>query len=54
VPADNDSAVDEQVAKQRLGQNWFFTEYMAVSIQGLYTVYKGARVQGADANWFDC
>ncbi len=39
--------------KQRLGQHWFITEYIAAYIQGLYTVYKGARVQGAVANWFD-
>jgi hypothetical protein len=45
--------VDEQVARQRLGQHWFITEYIAAYIQGLYTVYKGARVQGAVANWFD-
>jgi hypothetical protein len=45
--------VDEQIARQRLGQHWFITEYIAVYIQGLYTVYKGARVQGAVANWFD-
>jgi hypothetical protein len=32
---------------------WFITEYIAAYIQGLYTVYKGARVQGAVANWFD-
>jgi hypothetical protein len=45
--------VDEQVARQRLGQHWFITVYIAAYIQGLYTVYKGARVQGAVANWSD-
>jgi hypothetical protein len=45
--------VDEQIERQLLGQHWFITEYIAAYIQGLYTVYKGARVQGAVANWFD-
>jgi hypothetical protein len=45
--------VDEQVARQRLGKHWFITEYIAAYRQGLYTVYKGARVQGAVANWSD-
>jgi hypothetical protein len=44
---------DDQVARQRLEQHWFITEYIAAYIQGLYTVYKGARVQGAVANWSD-
>jgi hypothetical protein len=47
------TSVDEQVGRQWLGQHWFITEYIAAYIQGLYTVYKGARVQGAVANWFD-
>ncbi len=45
--------MDEQVARQRLEQHWFIIEYIAVHIQELYTVYKGARVQGAVANWSD-
>jgi hypothetical protein len=46
--------VDEQVVRQRLEQHWFIIEYIAVHIQEhLYTVYKGARVQGAVANWSD-
>ncbi len=52
--------MDEQAAGQRLGQHWFIIEDIAAYIQGLptvhwglYTVYKGARVQGAVANWFD-
>ncbi len=44
---------DEQIARQLVGQHWFITEYIAACIQGLYTVYKGARVQGAVGNWFD-
>jgi hypothetical protein len=39
--------VDQQIARQRLGP-----EYTAY-IQGLYTVYKGAKVQSTVANWFD-
>jgi hypothetical protein len=45
--------MNEQVARQRLGQHEFITEYITAYIQGLYTVYKGARVQGDLANWFD-
>ncbi len=41
-------------SRQQLGQHWFITEYIAAYIQGLYTVYKGAKVQGAVANWYDC
>ncbi len=37
--------VDEQVARQRLGQHWFITAYIEFFIQGLYTVYNGAGVQ---------
>jgi hypothetical protein len=44
---------DEQKARQRLGLHRFITEYIATYIQELYTVYKGARIQGAVANWFD-
>ncbi len=47
------TTVDEQQAKQQLGQNWFITStaYIAVYIQGLYTVYSynGARVQSTVA-----
>jgi hypothetical protein len=46
------TAVDKQIARHRLGQHWFITEYIAAYIQGLYTVYKGARIQGVFANWF--
>ncbi len=46
--------VDEQIARHQLGQHWFIAEYIAAYIQGLYTVYKAARIQGAVANWFDC
>jgi hypothetical protein len=42
-------AVDEQVARQRLGQHWFITVYRAVCIQGLYTVYNGAGVRSTVA-----
>ncbi len=38
------TTVDEQVARQRLGQRWFITLRIAVHIQGLYTVYNGAGV----------
>ncbi len=38
--------MDEQRAGQQLGQHWFITAYIAVYIQGLYTVYNGAGVQG--------
>jgi hypothetical protein len=41
--------VDEQVARQRLGQHWFITVYKAAYIQGLYTVYNGAGVQNTVA-----
>jgi hypothetical protein len=41
--------VDEQVARQRLGQHKFITVFTAVYIQGLYTVYNGAGVQSTVA-----
>ncbi len=41
--------VEEQMARQQLGQYCFIPEYIAAYIQGLYTVYNGARVQGAVA-----
>ncbi len=44
--ADSETAV-------RTALVWFITEYIIACIQGPYTVYKGARVQGAVANWFD-
>jgi hypothetical protein len=34
---------------QQLGQHWFITAYIAVYIQGLYTVNNGARVQSTVA-----
>jgi hypothetical protein len=33
------------MARQRLGQHWFITVYVAVYIQGLYTVLNGAGVR---------
>ncbi len=36
--------MDEQTARQPLGQHWFITAYIAVYIQGLYTVYNAAGV----------
>jgi hypothetical protein len=41
--------MDEQQARQQLGQHWFMTAYIEVYIQGLYTVYNGARVQSTVA-----
>jgi hypothetical protein len=40
-------------ARQEVRQHWFITEYIAAYVQGLYTVYKCAGVQGAVANWSD-
>ncbi len=37
------------VSGKRLGQHWFITVYILVFIQGLYTVYNGAGVQGTVA-----
>jgi hypothetical protein len=41
--------VDEQIARQRLGQHWFISAYKAVYVQGLYTVYNSAGVRSTVA-----
>ncbi len=41
--------MNEQSARQRLGQHWFITAYIAVYIQGLYTVYNDAEVRSTVA-----
>ncbi len=41
--------MDEQQARQQLGLHWFITAYIAVYIQGLYTVHNSARVQSTVA-----
>jgi hypothetical protein len=43
------TTVDKQSAGQRLGEHWFITAYIAVYIQGQYTVYNGAEVQSTVA-----
>jgi hypothetical protein len=43
--------MEGQIARQRLGQQWFITAYIAVYIQGLYTVYNGAGVRSTVACW---
>jgi hypothetical protein len=40
-------------SRQWLGQHWFIIEYIAANIQGLYTVYKSARVHGGVADLSD-
>jgi hypothetical protein len=41
--------VEEQVARQQIGQHWSITLYIAVYIQGLYTVYNGTGVRSTVA-----
>ncbi len=41
--------MDEEIARQRLGQHWFITVYIAVYIQALYLLYNGAGVRSTVA-----
>ncbi len=43
------TTVDEQKARQQLGQHWFITVNIVVYIQELYTVYNSAGVRSTFA-----